>query len=252
MKNIIFTLVLLGAAGFTGVATAEDASSEAKDNTATQDKAATGHRVTPEELKSGDDKTAKQGQSSKDDKAVTQDKSAKDVKQDKSKKSSDKQDPSNSLAAKASSRSTPPWTNDSANVNQQQSRQSLESEMKPYSKDDFAVKDVWKKRFEDPKHFSTTSGKELYHTLCQACHTSDGQGAHGAGDYPSFAGNERLRSPYYPIDVIINGFRGMPGFGDMLSNEQIADVVDYLRTSFGNQLEADTTPDDVARVRHEQ
>jgi len=30
-----------------------------------------------------------------------------------------------------------------------------------------------------------------------------------------------------------------------------ADVVNYLRTNFGNRLEGDATADDVARVRHE-
>lgn len=80
----------------------------------------------------------------------------------------------------------------------------------------------------------------------------DGQGASGAGDYPSFVGDKRLRTPYYAIDVILNGFRGMPSFGDMLSNEQIADVVNHLRTSFGNQLDDNASAEDVARVRHEQ
>lgn len=119
------------------------------------------------------------------------------------------------------------------------------------SADDFTVKPEWEKLFADHDHFSTTSGEELYQTLCQACHMPDGQGARGAGDYPSFVGDERLRTPYFPIDVILNGFRGMPHFSDKLNNEQIADVVNYLRTNFGNQLEGDTTADDVARVRHE-
>lgn len=79
---------------------------------------------------------------------------------------------------------------------------------------------------------------------------NDGQGASGAGDYPSFVGDERLRSPDYPIDVVLNGLRGMPLFSDKLSDQQIADVVNYLRTNFGNQLNGNTTADDVARVRH--
>lgn len=119
-----------------------------------------------------------------------------------------------------------------------------------YSSEDFTVKPEWEKLFADHNHFSTTSGEELYQTLCQACHLSDGQGAQGAGHYPSFVGDERLRTPFYAIDVILNGFRGMPGFSDKLSDQQIADVVNYLRTSFGNQLEADATAEDVARVRH--
>lgn len=153
----------------------------------------------------------------------------------------------------ASERRTPPWTNDIANIHLQQPRTSPETEQNaPYTADDFAVTSEWEKLFAEEKHFSTTSGEELYKTMCQACHMPDGQGAHGAGDYSSFVGNERLRTPYYPINVILNGFRGMPAFEDMLSNKQIADVVNYLRTSFGNRLQADTTANDVARVRHQE
>lgn len=118
-----------------------------------------------------------------------------------------------------------------------------------YTSKDFEVKPEWEKLFADHNHFSTTTGEDLYHTMCQACHMEDGQGASGAGDYPSFVGDERLRSPFYAIDVILNGFRGMPGFRDQLSDQQVADVVNYLRTSFGNQLDSDVTAEDVVRVR---
>ncbi|WP_053070718.1 cytochrome c [Halomonas sp. PR-M31] len=230
MKNTLFTLLLLGVAGLSTMAGAQD------DQTATQ------HRVTPEELKSMTDESAQSNGSAKTAPSVKDNEAGK----------SDEQANSN-RARDAGERGTPPWTNDSANVNLKQPRTSPNKDQaKPYSQKDFIIKDEWKKYFQDSNSFSTTSGKELYHSLCQACHMPNGQGAEGAGIYPSFVGNERLRSPYYPIDVIVNGLRGMPGFGDMLSNEQIADVVGYLRTSFGNQLEADTTPDDVARVRHEQ
>lgn len=155
------------------------------------------------------------------------------------------------LAKDAGERRTPPWTNDSANINMQPPRILPDTtQTQEYTSEDFTVKPEWKKLFADDDHFSTTSGKELYQTMCQACHMKDGQGAQGAGHYPSFVGNVRLRSPDYAIDVIINGFRGMPPFGDKLSNQQISDVVNYLRTNFGNQLDDDTTPKGVARVRH--
>lgn len=123
---------------------------------------------------------------------------------------------------------------------------------KSFSAEDFTVKPEWQKLFADDDHFSTTSGKELYQTMCQACHMPDGQGASAAGDYPSFVGDERLRTPYYAIDVVLNGLRGMPDFGDKLSNEQIAGVVNYLRTNFGNQLEGNATAENVAQIRHKQ
>ncbi|WP_051530244.1 c-type cytochrome [Halomonas halodenitrificans] len=158
---------------------------------------------------------------------------------------------SSGLAKDAGERGTPPWTNDSANINLQQPRTPPDKNLpEPYTAQDFEVKPEWDKLFADHSRFSTESGEELYHTMCQACHMEDGQGASEAGDYPSFVGDERLRSPFYPIDVVLNGFRGMPGFRDQLSDQQIADVVNYLRTSFGNQLESDVTPEDVVRVRH--
>lgn len=155
------------------------------------------------------------------------------------------------LARDAGERRTPPWTNDSANINLQQPRTPYDEDLsEPYTADDFKIKPEWEKLFADHNRFSTTTGEELYHTMCQACHMEDGQGASGAGDYPSFVGDERLRTPFYAMDVILNGFRGMPGFRDELTNQQIADVVNYLRTHFGNQLEADATADDVERVRY--
>ena len=154
------------------------------------------------------------------------------------------------LVEDAGQRRTPPWTNDKANINLQQPRPVAGTiRTIPYQPSDFSMKAEWEKLFADDDHFSTTSGKELYETMCQACHMADGQGARGAGDFPSFVGDKRLRSPYYPIDVILNGFRGMPAFSDMLSDQQVADVVNHLRTNFGNQLEANTTAEDVVRVR---
>nr|WP_298376693.1 cytochrome c [uncultured Halomonas sp.] len=241
MKNIAFVLLLLGVTGFSAVAPAQD------------DQTATPHRVTPEELKSMTDESAQSNGSAETAPSAKDNGAGK----------SDEQANSN-RARDAGERGTPPWTNDSANVNLQQSRTPPdENKAEPYNKNDFTIKSEWEKSFPEtsgfsldgggkPAQFQATSGKELYQTLCQACHMPNGQGAEGAGIYPSFVGNERLRSPYYPIDVILNGLRGMQSFSDMLSNEQVANVVDYLRTNFGNQLEADTTPDDVARVRHEQ
>jgi len=78
---------------------------------------------------------------------------------------------------------------------------------------------------------------------------SDGKGATGAGTYPSLAGNRILESSGYPIEVVVNGQRGMPPFGSMMSNEQVAAVVNYLRTHFDNGYRDDVTADDVKAVR---
>jgi mono/diheme cytochrome c family protein len=78
---------------------------------------------------------------------------------------------------------------------------------------------------------------------------SDGKGAVGAGTYPSLAGNRNLEASGYPLDVVVNGRRGMPPFGTMMSDDQVAAVVNYLRTHFGNNYQDTVTTEDVRIVR---
>lgn len=97
--------------------------------------------------------------------------------------------------------------------------------------------------------FAEKSGAELYANVCQACHMQDGKGAVGAGAYPSLADDKKLESGGYPVYVVVNGLRGMPPFGPMMSDEQVAAVVNYLRTSFGNKYTDAVTADDAKGVR---
>jgi len=62
----------------------------------------------------------------------------------------------------------------------------------------------------------------------------DAKGAIGAGAYPALANNIRLIAGIYPITVVINGQRAMPPFGSDLTDLQIANVINYIRTHFGN------------------
>jgi mono/diheme cytochrome c family protein len=97
--------------------------------------------------------------------------------------------------------------------------------------------------------FVEKSGEELFANICQGCHMPDARGAVGAGTYPSLAGNGNLAASGYPLAVVVNGQRGMPAFGAMMSDEQVAAVVNYLRTHFGNVFEDAVTADDVKTVR---
>jgi mono/diheme cytochrome c family protein len=92
-------------------------------------------------------------------------------------------------------------------------------------------------------------GAELYANICQACHMPDGQGATGAGIYPSLAADANLAGNAYPIHMVINGKRAMPPFGKMLSDAQIAAVVNYVRSHFGNTYADIVTAKDVAAGR---
>lgn len=67
---------------------------------------------------------------------------------------------------------------------------------------------------------------------CQACHGAEGQG--GAG--PRLAGMQALEDPLWIISTIIQGrtHHGMPAFGPILDDYQIASIATYVRNSFGN------------------
>jgi mono/diheme cytochrome c family protein len=93
------------------------------------------------------------------------------------------------------------------------------------------------------------SGEELFASVCRGCHMSDGKGATGAGTYPSLADNRNLEAGGYPVAVVVNGQRGMPSFGAMMSDDQVAAVVNYLRTHFGNHFQDAVTAEDVKTVR---
>src|SRR6267154_6105626 len=97
--------------------------------------------------------------------------------------------------------------------------------------------------------FIENSGEELFANVCRGCHMPDGKGAAGAGTYPSLAGNSNLVSSGYPVAIVVNGQRGMPPFGAMMSDDQVAAVVNYLRTHFGNHFQDAVTAEDVKIVR---
>src|ERR1041384_7742155 len=73
--------------------------------------------------------------------------------------------------------------------------------------------------------FTEQSGEELFANVCQGCHMDDARGAEGAGSYPSLAGNANLVAGGYPVYVVVRGQRAMPPFGAMMSDEQVAAVV---------------------------
>ena len=72
-------------------------------------------------------------------------------------------------------------------------------------------------------------GAAVYAHVCAACHQPDGRGAVGAAAYPALLGNDRAASAEYVLSVVLQGLRGMPPVGGMLSDRQVADVVDYVR-----------------------
>jgi cytochrome c5 len=103
--------------------------------------------------------------------------------------------------------------------------------------------------FSSGYRFVELSGEELFVNVCQGCHMVDAAGATGAGSYPSLVGNRNLEASSYPVYLVVNGRRAMPPFGDLMNDGQIAAVVNYLRTHFGNNYQDAVTASDVKGAR---
>jgi mono/diheme cytochrome c family protein len=97
--------------------------------------------------------------------------------------------------------------------------------------------------------FQGTTGEALYRATCQGCHMEQGQGAKRVGAYPALAQNARLASADYALDVVLNGRKGMPAFGKVMTDEQIAAVVGYARSHFGNAYSDAIPPESVDKLR---
>jgi len=109
------------------------------------------------------------------------------------------------------------------------------------------------------------SGADIYSHICQGCHMPGAQGAVGAGHYPKLAGDPALVSWEYVALTVLHGKNGMPAFGQakgqsqgqfvdflavQLSDAEVADVVNYVRSNFGNHYKGSVTAGQVAALPH--
>jgi mono/diheme cytochrome c family protein len=92
------------------------------------------------------------------------------------------------------------------------------------------------------------AGEQLYRTVCAACHMQDARGGGGAAVIPALAGNPKLGIAAYPITIVLMGKGAMPGFSDVLKPQQIAQVITYVRTSFGNSYPKPVTEAEVLAI----
>lgn len=103
-------------------------------------------------------------------------------------------------------------------------------------------------------------GKAVYGRICAACHLGNGKGV-PANNIPPLAGSALATGDAgAPIKIVLHGLRGpierngvqingqMAAWKDQLSDQEIADVLTYVRSAFGNGAGA-ITPDDVKSVR---
>lgn len=81
---------------------------------------------------------------------------------------------------------------------------------------------------------AAAGGAKLFADNCAACHQAKGEGVPGA--FPKLAGSAFVQGPPRPVvGVVTQGRGGMPNFRNDLNNEQIAAVVSFIRTSWGNK-----------------
>jgi len=78
-----------------------------------------------------------------------------------------------------------------------------------------------------------TQGMELYEQECALCHQENGAG--NPPTFPALAGNENLGDLELVVGNIHEGRGNMPPF-PTLEPEEIAAVVTYLRSSWGNDM----------------
>jgi mono/diheme cytochrome c family protein len=97
--------------------------------------------------------------------------------------------------------------------------------------------------------FTETGGEALYNATCAGCHMPDGKGAQGAGHYPALADNPAVEAAPYVIVNVLHGRKAMPSFGDTMNDDQVAAVVNYTRSHFGNRFAGSVTPSQVRSLR---
>ncbi|HEX7647298.1 MAG TPA: cytochrome c [Noviherbaspirillum sp.] len=104
-----------------------------------------------------------------------------------------------------------------------------------------------------------SEGRRVYEAKCSVCHGNDGKGM--PPHYPPLAGNQsiEMESAVNPIRMVLNGGYppgtrknpmpyGMPPFAQELSDNEVAAVVTYIRTAWGNRG-APVTPADANALR---
>lgn len=112
------------------------------------------------------------------------------------------------------------------------------------------------------KEMQAEKGKQVYMSLCFACHQPDGKGLPPA--FPPLAGSDFLMADRErAIRIVLKGVTGpmivngkkfdsaMPPQEAVLTDTQVADVLTYITNSWGNKADA-FTADQVKVIRNQQ
>ena len=106
---------------------------------------------------------------------------------------------------------------------------------------------------------SLEAGEKIYKKLCLSCHQADGGGVPNMSP-PLIKTSFVLGDKENLIGIVLNGLKNvdindetynnpMPALGPVLKDQEIADVLTYVRNSFGNKASA-VTAAEVKTVRN--
>lgn len=98
-----------------------------------------------------------------------------------------------------------------------------------------------------PALASAATPQSQFMDNCSACHQATGKGVKGA--FPALAGSPFVQGdPKIVMTTVLNGRAGMPAFKDDLTDADLAAILTYVRSSWGNKASA-IKPGDVAAAR---
>ena len=113
---------------------------------------------------------------------------------------------------------------------------------------------------QQPTEESLANGKSIYQSECMTCHMENGEGLTGA--FPPLANSDYFKDDVSKaVKVILKGLEGevtvngTTYYGVMdpvpLTNMEVADVLNYIRNSWGGQAEA-LTENDIEKLTSDE
>ncbi|MHA7843713.1 MAG: c-type cytochrome [Winogradskyella sp.] len=133
---------------------------------------------------------------------------------------------------------------------------SCNSNNKKKNNADYSIKTTQTQKDPDVKA-SIERGKLVYNDLCITCHMSNGEGAPKV--FPPLAQSDYLKNNQEESikgikngmsgEIVVNGITYNSVMAPLgLSNEEVADVMNYINNSWGNNFGKMITTEDVTKV----
>lgn len=85
---------------------------------------------------------------------------------------------------------------------------------------------------EDELSMKMATGQEVYLRICSSCHSAGGEGGVGV----RLIGSARLANTDEIIDAVTYGRAYMPAMGELMTAEETAAVLTFIRNSWGNSF----------------